>query len=144
MKFQRTSRIFALITLAAVAGSAVAAPSDVFTSKTGMTIYTFDKDSGGKSNCNGSCISLWPAVPAADAPAANSNWGSIERADGSKQLTFKDMPVYYYVQDKKPGDATGNNVGGVWHVIAKQASSAGWKQSEYRSGFGNGDAYSSY
>ena len=141
MKSQRSSRIFALIALAAVAGSAVAASSDVFTSKTGMTIYTFDKDSGGKSNCSGSCITLWPAVPAADAPAANSNWGSIEREDGSKQLTFKDKPVYYYIQDKKAGDANGNNVGGVWHVIDKHAPSASRKKS---STVGYDDSYSRY
>jgi predicted lipoprotein with Yx(FWY)xxD motif len=28
----------------------------------GMTLYTFDKDTSGKSNCNGECAEYWPPV----------------------------------------------------------------------------------
>jgi Secreted repeat of unknown function len=28
----------------------------------GMTLYTFDKDAGGKSMCNGPCADNWPPV----------------------------------------------------------------------------------
>ena len=124
MKFHRTSRIYTAIVLVALAGSAVAGASDVLTSKSGRTLYTFDKDSAGKSVCHDSCLTLWPAVSAAEAPAANDNWGSIGREDGSPQLTYKGKPVYYYVQDKAPGDANGDKFGGVWHVIHKNASTA--------------------
>lgn len=135
MNFQRTSRILAVIALATLAAPAIAA-SNVIASKTGMTLYTFDKDSAGKSNCQAGCLALWPAAPVADAPKANDNWGSIQRDDGSKQLTFKGKPVYYYIHDKKPGDVSGDNVGGVWHVIAagkpepaKETSSGGYGSS---------------
>lgn len=132
MKFHRASRILAVIAFAAVAGSVVAS-DDVLASKTGMTIYTFDKDTGGKSACNASCLALWPAVSQAEAPAANSNWGSIARDDGAKQLTYKGRPVYYYAQDKKPGDANGDGVGGVWHAIHKNAPTVSDNGSGYHS-----------
>jgi predicted lipoprotein with Yx(FWY)xxD motif len=141
MKFQRASRIFAVIALAAVAGSAVAASSDILTSKTGMTVYTFDKDSAGKSNCNAACLALWPAVPVADAPSADRDFGSIQRDDGTQQLAYKNQPVYYFIKDKKPGDANGDNVKGVWHVIPKHAPSASREPNSY---YGSDHPYSSY
>ena len=33
-----------------------------FVDAKGMTLYTFDKDSGGKSACNGPCAENWPAL----------------------------------------------------------------------------------
>jgi hypothetical protein len=33
------------------------------------------------------------------------------------QVTYDDMPLYYWVRDVVPGDATGQNVGEVWFVI---------------------------
>ncbi len=139
MKFQRASRIFAVIVLAAIAGSAVAASSDILVSKTGMTIYTFDKDSAGKSNCHGPCLALWPAVPVADAPSADRDFGSIKRDDGAQQLTYKNKPVYYFIKDKKPGDVNGDNVKGVWHVIPKNAPHASREPYSY---YGSSEPYS--
>lgn len=131
MKLHRTSLALAVVAFAVMAGSAVVSANDILTSKTGMTIYTYDKDSAGKSNCNGPCLAVWPAVPAADAPSADHDFGSIDRADGIKQLTFKNKPVYYYIQDRKAGDANGDNVGGVWHAIAKRESGASWKKNSH-------------
>ncbi len=35
-----------------------------------------------------------------------------------RQWAFKGLPVYYYVKDMKPGDATGEGAGGgLWHVV---------------------------
>jgi predicted lipoprotein with Yx(FWY)xxD motif len=42
---------------------------------------------------------------------------TITRADGSAQLTYKGMPLYFWKSDVKPGDTTGNGVGGVWSVV---------------------------
>jgi predicted lipoprotein with Yx(FWY)xxD motif len=144
MKFRRASRIFAVIVLAAFAGSAVAS-SDILISKTGMTIYTFDKDSAGKSNCNGACLALWPAVPVADAPTADRDFGSIQRDDGTQQLTYRNQPVYYFIKDKKPGDVNGDNVKGIWHVIPKNAPRASREPNGYYGGSaGYDNSYSSY
>lgn len=87
----------------------------------GMTLYTFTRDTPGVSNCSGVCITNWPAYivdPAGlSAPAeASGALGTITRADGNIQLTYNQMPLYFWHGDSKPGDTTGNNVGGVWFV----------------------------
>src|SRR5581483_2981787 len=45
----------------------------------------------------------------------------IDRADGSKQVTYNGMPLYYWQGDKAPGDTTGQGVGNVWWVVAPAA-----------------------
>lgn len=83
----------------------------------GMTLYTFDKDTAGVSNCSGQCSVLWPPYVATNAPSSlPTDITTIKRADGSMQYAWKGMPLYYYEKDKNPGDTTGNGVGGVWHV----------------------------
>jgi|SRR6185369_3131263 len=84
----------------------------------GMALYTFDKDSAGKSNCTGDCAVKWPPyVVTGEVPATlPEHVGTISRADGSMQYTWNGMPLYYYVMDKTAADVTGDGVGGVWHL----------------------------
>ena len=82
----------------------------------GMTVYTYDKDSAGKSACSGPCADNWPAVKAGDAPLA-APYGSITREDGTRQLTYKGKPLYTFVKDKKAGDKAGDKVKDVWHAV---------------------------
>jgi predicted lipoprotein with Yx(FWY)xxD motif len=82
----------------------------------GMTVYTFDKDTAGKSNCTGQCTENWPPVKADDAPLS-APWSVVTRDDGSRQLAYKGKPLYTFSKDKKPGDKEGNNVKDVWHVV---------------------------
>jgi len=51
----------------------------------GMTLYTFDKDSAGKSACNGPCATNWPPLMAAADAKSSGEWSVITRDDGSKQ-----------------------------------------------------------
>jgi predicted lipoprotein with Yx(FWY)xxD motif len=44
--------------------------------------------------------------------------GVTERTDGTYQVTYNDMPLYYWIKDVVPGDATGQNVGEVWFIVA--------------------------
>lgn len=82
----------------------------------GMTLYTFDRDSPGKSSCSGQCITYWPAfAPAAGAQPAG-DWTIITRADGARQWAYKGKPLYLWKDDKKPGDAAGDGVNNVWHI----------------------------
>lgn len=84
----------------------------------GGTLYIFDKDKPGVSNCSGSCAALWPPYTTSSVPSAlPTNIATIKRADGSIQFTYKNMPLYYYTPDKQPGDVTGDGVGGVWHLV---------------------------
>ena len=86
----------------------------------GMTLYNFKKDSPGKSACEGPCVGLWPlfyreTVDAKDGLAA-TDFGTITRADGKKQTTYKGMPLYYFSKDTKPGDTTGQGFKDLWSV----------------------------
>ncbi|MFZ4873894.1 hypothetical protein ACL9RI_02325 [Janthinobacterium sp. Mn2066] len=112
-------------TLAAVLSAPLAFAADVMPANgmlvnaSGMTVYVFDKDvaGSGKSACSGGCLTLWPAVIATEEmPAAP--YGTIQREDnGAKQLTYKGKPLYLYKEDKKPGDAAGDNFKNVWHAV---------------------------
>jgi len=83
----------------------------------GMTLYTFDRDSGGKSACNGPCATNWPPVTAGADAKASGDWTIITRDDGAKQWAYKGKPVYLWSKDAKPGDMTGDNFNNVWHVV---------------------------
>ena len=83
----------------------------------GMTVYTYDKDSAGKSVCTGKCAENWPPVMATDAKPAGADYSTITRADGTKQLAYKGKPLYTFVKDKKAGDKTGDKVMDAWHVV---------------------------
>jgi predicted lipoprotein with Yx(FWY)xxD motif len=43
--------------------------------------------------------------------------GTIARTDGALQVTYNGAPLYYWKNDTKSGDTTGQNVGGVWFVV---------------------------
>jgi len=83
----------------------------------GMTLYTFDKDSGGKSACTGQCAENWPPLKADKDDKPEGKWTIIKRDDGTMQWAFDGKPLYYFVQDKKPGDMTGDKKMDKWHVL---------------------------
>jgi predicted lipoprotein with Yx(FWY)xxD motif len=89
----------------------------------GMTVYTFTKDvkDSGKSNCNGDCAATWPPLsPAGATPTAGTGvtgkLGTITRDDGSVQVTYNGLPLYFFKNDKAPGDA--NGVYANWEAVA--------------------------
>ena len=84
---------------------------------TGMTLYTFDKDTDGKSVCNGPCATNWPPLMAMDSDKPNGDYTIITRDDGKKQWAMKGKPLYYWIKDVKAGDMTGDGVNSTWHVI---------------------------
>lgn len=81
-----------------------------------MSLYTYDKDQPGVSNCSGECAKSWvPALLAAGTELGES-YSLIERADGSMQAAFRGMPLYLYAGDTIPGDINGDGIDGVWHL----------------------------
>ncbi|MBB4052614.1 putative lipoprotein with Yx(FWY)xxD motif [Devosia subaequoris] len=88
----------------------------VLTDANGMTLYIFDKDEPGVSNCYDTCAEKWPPLFADDAATAEGDFSIVERTDGTRMWAYKDMPLYYWVEDMNPGDTTGDGVGGVWHL----------------------------
>ena len=124
MKLQCKAVVISVaVLLAPMMISSAAHAADLLTDKSGMTLYTFDKDSNGQSNCYDGCAVKWPPFIAGKDAKAKQDFGVIDRNDGSKQWTYKDQPLYTWAGDKKKGDTNGDGVGGVWHVV-NQASSA--------------------
>ncbi|ANJ59108.1 COG4315 family predicted lipoprotein [Pseudomonas silesiensis] len=89
----------------------------MMTDHKGMTLYTFDNDAGGKSACTGKCAENWPPLKATEADKAEGKWSIIKRDDGTMQWAFDGKPLYYFVQDKKPGDMTGDKKMDKWHIL---------------------------
>lgn len=88
----------------------------VLTDAKGMTLYIYDKDTAGKSVCNGKCAVNWPPLMAAGDAMASGDYSIVTRDDGNKQWAYKGMPLYGWIKDTKAGDITGDDVGGVWHL----------------------------
>jgi predicted lipoprotein with Yx(FWY)xxD motif len=94
----------------------------IFTDAEGMTLYIFlnDEPGSGESACYDQCEENWP-VFWADEPltlpdGVPGELGTIERTDGTTQVTYNGWPLYYWAADQAPGDATGQGVGDVWYV----------------------------
>ena len=89
----------------------------------GMTLYLFTKDSPNTTVCYDKCAVAWPPLLTTGDPVAGegvdaSLLGTIERTDGTIQVTYNGWPLYYYEKDKAPGDVVGQDVGGVWFVVS--------------------------
>ena len=117
-----SSRRAVALALLAGAGVAVAQPAKpsngVLAGASGMTLYTFDRDTAGsgQSACNGPCATLWPPLMAQATDQASGAWSVVTREDGSKQWAYKGKPLYYYSKDGKAGDKTGDGFRDVWHA----------------------------
>lgn len=89
----------------------------------GMTLYMFTKDTKDTTNCYDKCESAWPPLLQSDKPTVKDGvdaklLGTTMRKDGSTQVTYAGMPLYYYFEDKAPGDVLGQNSNKVWFVVA--------------------------
>jgi len=121
-KFIVAIAALALTTATAVAQSAPVKTGDsakgkVLTDNAGMTLYTFDKDSAGKSACNGPCATNWPPLMASAEAKPAGAFTVITRDDGGKQWAQGGKPLYTWKNDKKPGDITGDGfLNGAWHI----------------------------
>jgi predicted lipoprotein with Yx(FWY)xxD motif len=83
----------------------------------GMTLYTFAKDSKGKSACTGQCAMNWPPVMAYGDAKPAGRLSIVARDDGSKQWAYRGKPLYLWTKDYKPGDITGDGFNnGAWHL----------------------------
>ncbi len=115
--------IFSLCIGAALAQTAPAKTADTAKGKAlvdgkGMTLYTFDRDTAGQSNCNGACLTNWPALTAAADAKPSGDWTIVTRDGGAKQWAYTGKPLYTFSKDGKPGDVAGDGVNSVWHIAA--------------------------
>lgn len=87
----------------------------------GMALYTYDKDATGVSNCTGQCAQNWPPLLAEAGAKAEGEWSLVKRDDGSLQWAYDGKPLYTFINDKQPGEVTGDGKMGVWHVAKPKA-----------------------
>ena len=96
----------------------------------GNTLYLLTSDEQSVSTCSGGCASAWPPLVTVGDPIAGEGvdgglLGTITREDGSAQVAYNGWPLYSYGGDQKPGDANGQEVGGVWFAVSTAGKSAG-------------------
>ncbi len=96
------------------------------TDSNGRTLYLFKKDTLNNSVCYDNCAKAWPPFTASGdltlPEGVPGTLGTITRTDGTKQVTYNGIPLYYYAPDTNPGDVKGQGVGNVWFVVAPQTA----------------------
>ena len=106
-----------IVAATALLPATIASAAGMLTDSKGMTLYTFDKDKGAVSSCYEDCAKNWPPYEARKDDKMLKDWTQTKRKDGSLQWAYDGHPLYFYVDDKKAGDATGDGKGGVWHIV---------------------------
>ena len=131
--------VSALINACAAPAQGIGERNGNLTDTDGRTLYTFDKDSAGASNCAGPCASAWPPFFAKNGAKDNGAFTIITRVDGRKQWARDGKPLYFFVGDGQAGETRGDNNGGAWHVVKTDAtqsstatsSSKGYQADDY-------------
>lgn len=118
----------AVLTVAAASASIAQAPmgpamtaitplGEILVGPNGMTLYTFDNDTAGVSNCYDNCAVNWPPFYAEAGAMVEGNWSIVTRTDGTLIWAHDGLPLYYFINDAVAGDTNGNQPEGRWHVV---------------------------
>jgi predicted lipoprotein with Yx(FWY)xxD motif len=96
---------------------------EILVDSKGMTLYLDENDKPGKPACTTACLAAWPPLVAPPSPTFGpgldaSKFTTVTAADGTKQLAVDGWPLYYFTNDKKAGDVTGQDAGG-FYVVGK-------------------------
>lgn len=109
----------------ATIGLADADLGDILVDAEGNTLYMFvpDQEANGKPTCYDDCAEAWPAYESIDEPIAGAGLeqrllGTVERTDGADQVTYADLPLYYFSGDEAAGDTNGQGLNDVWWVLS--------------------------
>ena len=95
---------------------------DVITAD-GMTVYVYTKDLPRETVCYDICAQTWPPLLVTHTPTLShtfpgGSFGSVTRKDGARQLTYKNLPLYLYIEDPLGTDqANGQDVDHEWFVV---------------------------
>src|SRR5262249_30954965 len=136
-RWGRVARAFAAVAILAVSASATAkggavvktGPSKlgrILVDSHGKTLYLWAHDKGRRSTCYGDCAAYWPPLITHGSPSARGGaqaglLGTSKRRDGRLQVTYAGHPLYYFVQDTKPGQTKGEGLtgfGGRWDPVS--------------------------
>jgi predicted lipoprotein with Yx(FWY)xxD motif len=93
-----------------------------------MTLYSLSAERGGKFICtSASCTQVWhPLSASAGTPSGVASLSTITRPDGSRQVSYKGMPLYTFAQDQHAGDARGQGFKdvGTWSAVTVSGAAA--------------------
>ncbi|HXW44412.1 MAG TPA: hypothetical protein VEL03_06480 [Streptosporangiaceae bacterium] len=99
----------------------------IITDGHGLTLYMYTPDNRGPSVCSGFCAQQWPplvlprgvASPLAGKGVRAALLGTARRAGGQLQVTYDGWPLYLWIGDTAPGQATGQaDDMGLWYVMS--------------------------
>jgi predicted lipoprotein with Yx(FWY)xxD motif len=97
----------------------------------GQAIYLFDLESTSQPRCYDECAEAWPPVltdgdPLAGGGVRGALLGTVERDDGTTQVTYAGHPLYFYAHEDEwqvlCHDFT--DFGGTWYVVQPDGSAA--------------------
>jgi predicted lipoprotein with Yx(FWY)xxD motif len=102
--------------------------STVLTDAQGRTLYSLSVEQNGKFICtSGSCTQIWHPLtaPSSGTPSGAASLGTVMRPDGTRQVTYKGLPLYTFAQDQ-PGEAKGQGLKdvGTWSAVTVTPSAA--------------------
>jgi predicted lipoprotein with Yx(FWY)xxD motif len=84
----------------------------------GRGLYTYDGDiDPTRSVCVNQCRLLWPPIAASAEARPKGQFTVVDRPDGTRQWAYRGKPLYRWVSDQKRGDAGGDGIMGVWHLV---------------------------
>ena len=100
----------------------------------GFALYMFLPDRQTRVTCTGTCAGVWPPLLVSPTgrivagPGVNpALLGRVPNPGGGDVVTYNRWPLYTYVSDTAPGEATGqalNLNGGPWYVIRPSGAPA--------------------
>lgn len=106
---------------------ASASLGDILADPDGNTLYMFvpDQEEDGEPTCYDDCAEAWPAFEATGDLTAGegldqSLLASVDRTDGTSQVTYNDLPLYYFSGDEAAGDTNGQGLMDVWYVVSPE------------------------
>lgn len=91
----------------------------------GRALYLFTSDEGADgSTCTGDCVQAWPPLTVEQPVQVTAGEGvddmlhdTIERDDGTFQVTYNGWPLYYYAEDEGPDTTEGQSIAGAWFLV---------------------------
>ena len=89
--------------------------------RSGRALYLFTRERSHTPRCYGDCTRSWPPFLAKGHVTRRRFVGTTGRRDGSRQVTYRGHPLYYYIGDRRPGQILCQGVvefGGTWLVVA--------------------------
>lgn len=102
------------------------------TDQQGRSLYMFTADTQNRSSdCYDECAQMWPPVLTRDQPRAagreiqQDKLGTIQRRDGTRQVTYNGWPLYTFARDHQRGETNGQAMrgfGGDWYLMNTQGT----------------------